>query len=346
MRLRKRGETIRQFIIDNVETHPQDIASLTSQTFKISRQAVNKHVQQLAKQGAILIHGTRKSRHYVLHPLTEWIHTYQVAESTKEDVVWRNDIRPLIGELPDNVVDIWQYGFTEMFNNALDHSGCETITVSLIKSATISEMSIYDDGEGIFTKITRELGLEDERHAVLELSKGKLTTDPSRHTGEGIFFTSRMFDDFVILSGNTFFRHKHDQIEDWILERHRIEERGTFIQFKLNNNTSRMTKAVFDEFSSGDGYGFTKTVVPVMLAQYGDEKLVSRSQAKRLLAGVEKFKVVILDFEGVEVIGQAFADEVFRVFVKEHPQTEIRAVNASEHVEQMISRAISNGIES
>lgn len=66
---------------------------------------------------------------------------------------------------------------------------------------------IHDDGEGIFHKITKQLKLCDERHAVLELAKGKFTTDPKNHTGEGIFFSSRMFDDFAILSGTVYFTH-------------------------------------------------------------------------------------------------------------------------------------------
>jgi len=60
----------------------------------------------------------------------------------------------------------------------------------------------------------------------------------------------------------------------------------------------------------------TRQSVPVKLAQYGNDKLVSRSQAKRLLARVELFKVVMLDFTNVPTIGQAFADEIFRVFRK------------------------------
>ncbi len=124
--------------------------------------------------------------------------------------------------------------------------------------------------------------LLDERHSVLELSKGKFTTDPSRHTGEGIFFSSRMFDDF----------------------------------------------------------GFTKTVVPVKLTQYGDDNLVSRSQAKRLLARIDRFKVVVFDFEGVDSIGQPFADEVFRVFAKKHPEIEITRIHANAEVNKMISRAL------
>jgi anti-sigma regulatory factor (Ser/Thr protein kinase) len=68
-------------------------------------------------------------------------------------------------------------------------------------------MVIWDHGIGIFNKIKNMLGLLDERHAVLELTKGKLTTDPRGHTGEGIFFTSRMFDTFYILSGEVFLSH-------------------------------------------------------------------------------------------------------------------------------------------
>ncbi|MNC91531.1 hypothetical protein D3C83_78130 [compost metagenome] len=75
------------------------------------------------------------------------------------------------------------------------------------------------------------------------------------------------------------------------------------------------------------------------MAQYGDDKLVSRSQAKRLLARVEKFKVVILDFTGVDAIGQAFADEVFRVFARQHPEIELSAIKANQAVLEMLDRA-------
>lgn len=336
-RVRKRGEKIRQFILDNVEHHPIDVASITARTFKISRQAVNKHIQHLAKQKALLVRGETRSRRYILHPLVQWEHIYPLKE-LREDVVWRNDVHPLLGELPDNVLDLWHYGFTEMLNNAIDHSRGINVNVKVEKTATTSEIIIYDDGEGIFRKIQRELGLEDERHAVLELSKGKLTTDPQHHTGEGIFFASRMFDDYAILSGNVYFSHKHDEIEDWIVERQKFQS-GTGVFMRLRNNTARTIKQVFDAFSSDEDYGFNKTVVPVRLAQYGNEKLISRSQAKRLLARVDRFKVVIFDFQDVETIGQAFADEIFRVFRRQHPEIETLNINANKSVKEMIARA-------
>lgn len=341
VRIRKRGEKIRQFILDNVENNPTEIVSIVCQTFDITRQAVNKHMQRLVEQKAIIVKGTTRNRRYHLHPLAEWEEIFPLDSTISEDVVWSKHIAPLLGELPDNVMDIWHFGITEMFNNAIDHSDGRHASVTLKKTATTSEVIIYDNGEGIFKKIQRELSLHDERHSVLELAKGKLTTDPANHSGEGIFFSSRMFDNFTILSGSVYFSHTHGEIEDWILE-HQRSHAGTMVVMRLSNNTSRTSKQVFDSFTSGDDYGFTKTVVPVVLTQYGDDKLVSRSQAKRLLVRVDKFKTVIFDFSDVESIGQAFADEVFRVFSNRYPEMELIPINTNEAVSQMINRALSH----
>lgn len=41
---------------------------------------------------------------------------------------------------------------------------------------------------------------------------------------------------------------------------------------------------------------------------------VARSWARKVLFGLDKFKVVVMDYEHVPTIGQAFADEIYRVF--------------------------------
>ena len=225
-----------------------------------------------------------------------------------------------------------------MFNNVIDHSAASIVSVSVRKTAATSTIDIYDNGVGIFKKIQAALKLVDERHAVLELAKGKFTTDPANHSGEGIFFSSRMFDEFDILSGEVYFSHEFDKKEDWILQRSSARS-GTLVAMVLHNHTARTSKKVFDKFSSGEDYGFNTTVVPVKLMQYGDDNLVSRSQAKRLMARVDRFKVVMLDFAGVASVGQAFADEVFRVFKRKHPEVQLLPIHASSEVRRMISRA-------
>lgn len=343
-RVRARGEDIRRYILEHVEKHPNDIGKIASEHFGITRQAVNKHLQKLCLAQALTEDGNTRSRVYKLAPLLEWIGRYPINPELAEDIVWRNDVYQVISPLPDNVVNIWHYGFTEMFNNAIDHSGGSEILVHIRKNAASTQMLLRDNGIGIFKKIQTTMNLLDERHAILELSKGKLTTDPRNHTGEGIFFTSRMFDSFDILSGGVYFNHKLGDDADWILERDQFKT-GTSVWMEINNHTARTTRKIFDQYTSGDEYGFNKTVVPVKLAQYGDDKLISRSQAKRLLARVELFKVVIFNFESVEFIGQAFADEIFRVFAQRHPEIQMLAIKANSEVKRMIERAKSGNAD-
>ncbi|MGH7824911.1 MAG: STAS-like domain-containing protein [Candidatus Binatia bacterium] len=337
--IRVRGEEIRRFLLDNIEGHPRDLAKVASDRFKITRQAVHKHLRRLISEKAIVEDGQTRNRSYKLAPLVEWSRVYFITPDLEEDVIWRKDIGPILGTQPQNILDLWQFGFTEMFNNAKDHSGGTTIFVRINKTAITTEMSVLDDGVGIFKKIQTSMNLLDERHAVLELSKGKLTTDPKHHSGEGIFFTSRIFDRFIILAGGVYFSHQFNLPEDWISEAK--DSSGTFVKMTLNNHTARTTEKVFRQFASGgnNDFGFNKTVVPVALAQYGNDKLVSRSQAKRLLARVELFKTVLLDFTDVPSIGQAFADQVFRVFPQEHPNVALVPLHCNSAVKRMILRA-------
>jgi DNA-binding transcriptional ArsR family regulator len=337
---RPQSSDIRAFILSNVAEHPNQIANVAARHFRITRQAVSRHLKKLVDEGALTAQGQTRSRSYRLTTLSDWTHVYPMVPDLAEDQVWSRDVAPVLGKLPQNVLDIWHFCFTEMFNNAIDHSGGSEIGVKIIRTAADVQIQVRDNGIGIFRKIQAALNLVDERHAVLELAKGKLTTEPKRHTGQGIFFTSRLVDRFNILSGGVFFSHASEKEEDWIVEEpHAASAEGTLIVMKLSSQSVKTDKEIFDQFSSGDDYGFTKTVVPVRLAQYGEDKLISRSQAKRLLSRVDLFRTVLFDFDGVETIGQAFADEIFRVFARDHPQTEVISINATPDVQRTIAAA-------
>jgi anti-sigma regulatory factor (Ser/Thr protein kinase) len=335
---RPQGEAVRRFILENVASHPLDVARRAGVHFRITRQAVHKHLRRLVAEGVLAESGQTRSRSYRLAILSRKEWSFPIRAGLAEDVVWTRDIRPELGELPDNALRLWQHGFTEMFNNAIDHSEGTQIHVEVWRTAADVEMIIADDGAGIFRRIRKLLGLLDEQHAILELSKGKLTTDPTRHTGEGIFFTSRMFDCFDILSGGVSFSHTEGEANDWIRDNPEYQN-GTTVWMRLRNHTSRTTKKVFDEYVSGEDYDFSRTVVPVVLAQYVGDPLISRSQAKRVLARVDLFRAVVFDFSGVDSIGQAFADEIFRVFAQAHPDIELQFVHVNASVRKVITRA-------
>ncbi|MCI0550694.1 MAG: DUF4325 domain-containing protein [Anaerolineae bacterium] len=331
-------EEIKKFIVEHVSEHPRDITRLTANKFSITRQAVLRHLNKLVSDGTLTVEGKTKDRAYFLSPIVEQVFRFRITPELSEDKIWRENVRPLFKDIALNVLGICQYGFTEMMNNAIDHSEGDKVTVLVTIWPSNIMLQIVDNGVGIFKKIQTTLGLDDERHAILELTKGKLTTDPARHTGEGIFFTSRMFDTFIINSDNLALLCINGK--DWLLEQDKSRARGTAIVMQISPYSTRTSQSVFDQYTNAeDEFGFAKTTIPVKLSRYGDENLVSRSQAKRLLARIERFREVIFDFNDVEMIGQAFADEVFRVFQNQNPHVHLMWSNANKQVERMILHA-------
>lgn len=329
LRLRQRALTL-------AADSGRGVAAALASEFGITRQAANTHLARLIRAGELVAEGATQARVYRLAQLAHAARTWQ-REGLSEDHVWRELCAPVVADLPENVRDIWRYGITEMVNNAVDHSGSAEVHVGMVRNALYIQAWVIDEGEGIFVKIQRALGLYDPREAILELAKGKLTTDPAHHTGEGIFFASKVFDLFDIRSGNLHFMHDTGAA-DMLVERPK-DAPGTVVVMRLANDSTRSTREVFNRFAAPEEYTFAKTVVPVRLAQYEGEKLVSRSQAKRLTMRFERFRTVVLDFSGVEEIGQAFADEVFRVFQAAHPNTALIPVEMTPAVEAMVRRA-------
>jgi hypothetical protein len=334
--LRVRGESIRAYILENAEA--SGLALRVANHFNITRQAVGLHLQELVKEGALVAEGNTRNRTYKLCSKEVLVRSYEIKPGLAEDTVWRKDISEILGHLPRNVFEMWEYSFTEMFNNAIDHSGGTTIDVTVWKTAIDTLIAIGDDGVGIFAKIKAALDLEDERHAILELSKGKLTTDAKNHSGEGIFFTSRMVNRFDILAGGVQFSHVIGKPHDWVIDQEPVL--GTRVYLKIDNHTARTVKNTLAQYSIGDQFGFNRTVVPVKLAQYQNDQLISRSQAKRLLARAELFAEVLFDFTGVESIGKPFADQIFRVFQNEHPRMVIHSGHTNAQVQLVINEVL------
>ncbi len=341
---RSNGEEIREFLIDRFHAEVGDVPRLARRRFGITRNALNRHLEALEEAG-ILRHAIEGTKSQWCLVEDEHIIELRLADHGDEEIVYREQVESRITSIPENVARICYYAFTEMYNNALDHSEGISATVQVTLRPREVFLMVRDDGVGIFRKIARRCGFEDDRHSILELAKGKMTTDPDRHTGEGIFFTSRMCDNFFILSGNLKFLSGANNREGWLVPSKDDQRVGTTVYMGVDTRTDRTPKGVFEMFSSPNAEGtmdFSRTHVPLVLAEHGPDSLVSRSQAKRILARFERFKEVMLDFEGVDSIGPSFADEVFRVFANAHPDVEVLWLNANPAVTGMIKRAVGN----
>lgn len=241
----------------------------------------------------------------------------------------------LRSQLRPSVEAIVRYAFTEMLNNAIDHSEAHRCRIALRLDSGAASFEVRDAGIGLFHSIASKLNLEDEQAAMLELLKGKTTTMKERHTGEGLFFTSRVADRFLVRSHRIQVEWDRSRNDVFVSARRFLK--GTEVRFLVRRGTRRRIEEVFEEFAPKEyDYQFGKTRVHVRLLQ---TDYVSRSEAKRLLANLEKFREVVLDLTSVRSIGQGFADEVFRVFRASHPDVKILTEGANPAVAAMLRHA-------
>lgn len=335
------SKDIRAWVIEQIGAGAStDVGARGATQFGITRQAMGRHLRTLLNEGLLNATGQTKARRYELAVLKSFDRIYPVNAEFQEDIIWSEDLRPLVVDrLAQNVLEICAYGVTEILNNARDHSGSGSVLVELKLTVAELKVIVHDFGIGIFRKIKEAAGLEDERHAILELVKGRFTTDPERHTGEGIFFTSRAFDSIAILAGSLNLMHNREGA-DWLIDDVKPIT-GTFVSLSIHPASTHTIKEVFDRYATEqDDYAFQRTHLLVALAQTDGGALISRSQAKRVMARCDRFREVMLDFRRVERIGPSFADEIFRVWRRAHPGVAIMPIGMSEEVERMVKRAL------
>ncbi len=306
---------------------------------------INRFLKELKDDGKIILIGKSNRAHYILagggniNPkkailnaryilVNKNLHEDEILDKIKKDT-------GITLDLPKNTVSVIEYAFTEMLNNAIDHSKSKKIDVIVDRKDSFIRFNVSDKGIGIFNSIIKKYNLKNELEAIQELTKGKLTTVPERHTGEGIFFTSRAVDKLMIQSWNK--KLIFDNILNDIFIEDAKKLKGTRVIFYIGTKSKRKLENIFREYSDKN-FRFNKTKVVVKLYKI-DTNYISRSQARRILTGLEKFKTVILDFSKVDTVGQAFADEVFRVWQKNHLNIKIQCQNANENIVFMIKRA-------
>lgn len=333
---KEKRDQIKRYILEKIDINPSGVAQKTAETFGISLNTVYRYMRELESEKVI----QKAEKGYILSCNVEtFILRRDAGELQEEDLIYEKYIEKHIQKLPENVQKIWQYSFMEMMNNAIDHSEANVVNMAIFCSYLSTTIIIMDQGIGIFKKIKEYYNYKSLDDAVNELFKGKLTTDSKNHSGEGIFFTSRVLDAFMALSDGKVFTHDKFSEELADLENHGIlnnwkNYKGTIIYMQLSNFSNKILKEVFDMFSDEDG-SFTRTHIPIK--NIFETYPVSRSQAKRLCHRFEKFQEVELDFQGVPEIGQGFAHEIFVVFQNKHANTRIIPVNASVDVERMIN---------
>lgn len=342
----------KEFILQQVQKKRKISSAEIVSALGISRQTAAQHLRELANQKKLLKIGSTRGSFYQpyskakVRSLTR-AKTFSGVRSVKnlqEDRVFREaDLRMnLKRALSKGAHEIINYAFTEMLNNVIDHSKSKQVFFAIKVAEGKVYFNIQDHGIGVFESIRKKFHLGDHYEAVEHLLKGKQTTAPKKHSGEGIFFTSKISDRFSLESARLKLIVDNEREDTALVQRKRFMM-GTEVQFMIKQRSAKRLKPLFDLYSNEE-YEFDKTRVVVHLSKKEGE-YISRSEAKRILIGLEKFKRILFDFKQVPAVGQSFADEIFRVYQKEHPETQFEIANAVPAVALMINRARSKTLQ-
>jgi len=298
----------------------------------VTRQAAHYHLRRLVDQGRLRRTGAGRGARYVR--VFDLEQTYPIP-GLAEDVAWR-DLVAWVPDLtsPEAAFRVNRFAFTEMVNNANDHSGGSHVQIG-VATMPRSWFRVVDDGIGVYRHFASRLGLPDEAAAAFELTKGKRTTAPEEHSGQGIFFTSRLVNRFGLEANGIRLLVDNDRGDFAIGES--IVNVGTTVWWEVDPRSARDSAKVFAEFTDED-YAFTRTKIP--LRALGGASFISRDEAKRVTDELERFEEVVLDFEGVTEVGMAFVDELFRVWASRHPGTRLIPVSMSPLVGRMVGSVL------
>ncbi|MBX3621506.1 MAG: DUF4325 domain-containing protein [Rhizobacter sp.] len=315
--------------------HPTALATHIAQSTGVSRSTARKALQRLVDLGWLKREGSARQPRFVPGLLRQVVKRYPLS-GLQEDLPWARDFAPFFA-LPAEVQRITQHIFGELLNNAIDHSGGSSVTVSLRQTPGHMQLLVSDDGCGVFDQLSRTFSLDDPALAMFEVSKGKLTSQPSRHAGRGLFFTSRLADVFDLHANDCAFQHRLWDGGGWQPGR-ALKRQGTSVYAAVALDTERTLDTVLRTHSlDGAGYGFERTVVPLRLMATSLAGLDSRAQARRVAARLQQFRRAEMDFDGITSIGHSFADELFRVLPPSVDGVDLVPTNMTPAVAAMVA---------
>lgn len=289
----------------------------------------------LVTAGVLERHGKGRAAHYGLRHVR-----YRFTlTGLEEDRAWKmvadniGKIRPLDEEGQRSL----GYAAAEMINNAIDHSRGKTVEVSAaFESEGSTVVTVRDDGIGVFARLQADFGFPSAHEAIVQLEKGRLTSDPANHSGQGLFFSSKTVSRFRLESQSTAWI-VDNLVGDTAIGASPVKKGTQVVLTVVRARTPRLAD-VFATYTDAETLEFSRTRSTIKLGALG-QSLVSRSEAKRVTARLTEFRHAVLDFSGVDVVGQGFCDQIFRVFARNHPEVTLEPVGMNDVIAFMVGRA-------
>jgi hypothetical protein len=323
---RARSDVIRRFILERVESDPAGLSRQVQARFGITRQSAHAHLTALEAEGLLEAAGRTRGRRYAPRQLQQRRLNLPLAMKPDPAEVWQDLLAPRLGPLPAASLATLRHCVLALMENAIRHSGGQALLLAFARQGGRIELLLRDDGCGLFRKVHDDLGLEDPDQAPLELAKGG--------AGSSLLLAARAAGAFA-LTANGLRLERRPAREGWALSAAPARP-GTALELTLPLLGGRSLEAVRAEHRAPGGGDFSRTRVPVELLPGAAAGLAGRAQATRLMAGLERYREVWLDWRGVPALDTEAAATIHREWPAAHPGCRLHHLKAAPAVEAAI----------
>ena len=327
---------IKQFILNNISIHQRDIIYTAINQFGISRQAVLKHMNALIDDNKVMAYGKTRDRRYKLKPQVNFNKTIPIdSKFNSYDFIQKNILLHL-DSLSKNIYQICEYSIEALINNIVDHANASSLYTKLFLTYSDLHIIISDNGSGLFNNIKSKLNLNSIQLATLEIAKGEVTTDILRQSGDELNTVLSLFDQVRIDSSGLSLIYTSKN-KKWDIG-YSKQIQGTRIHLQINPNSNKTCEHIFKNI-----FRHPNQIICIplnLLNEPEKNSLNSRSQVKNIFWNITFLEEIHFDFNQIELIGPAFADELVRQSRAINGQVIIKWINCCKTIDMLMNRAL------
>jgi hypothetical protein len=228
---RPQTQSIRVFILDRVAEDPRSVARQVAQAYGISRQAANRHLDALVGDGALEQTGATRAKEYHLRRTSLLNREVRVTPVLNPDRLWDDHIAPVLATDRPSIRDLCQGAFGEVIRNVIRHADAKWVTVSFELTARHIDVSVEDDGCGLFTRLAERTGASTPRESAEETLR-RANTRALDSPASRLLLLGRNFESFAISSAGLALVY-YGATNTWTLEDAPSPARGTRVAMRL-----------------------------------------------------------------------------------------------------------------
>lgn len=324
----------------------------------LTRQALHRHLSSWVLEGRLQRQGRARATRYLPGPGNSSCppesrprgrapaglgRTYRV-EGLSPQAAWR-DLQAWLGSqapgIGDTALAVLEWVTCELVANGLAHAQSPYLSLRAHADSDRVALALADAGLGAFETLRRKLGASSALDALQWLSNPPATpaAGPPDPACRGLRSVSHMVELFELDANGFEWSVDNALGETAVSEVPEVPRHSSGTGETGGAGTEvRVSVALDTQTHPADILAHRPAIHGTRVLALRDfgRRLFTRSDARRLLEGMDLYAEIVLDFDGIEGTGLGFVDELLRVWPIRHPLTRLRVQGAGAAVAFML----------